>query len=350
MVINAENFFKPAASVCKTLFTFVFKTMKAAVRLLFLFALFALSPFENLAQENPGDVEGVTMLTLTPEEFLKLGVKVEDKRLFFYKEKPIEQMSFTIGREFTIPKEDLDAGKPGFTARFNVTTNGISIAEGSGKNQIQMLNTAPAHPLVITSYRNGKLLAMHWESKDSAMMKFVHKNADSFSKAKSLNSLLPLHTVLKDPKSKNFKEVDVILWYENKQELLDLIPQRFNSRTIVVNEVVDGKDNEVERISFLRNYDTWREQAGVIVKTHVYPNPIRDRKATIAFSVSEERVVTITLHDVFGRKLLDLVYPQLTPKGVYQRDIVLKDIAKGMYLISVQTDRGEQAVQRILVD
>ena len=322
--------------------------MKSLFQSLLLLSLLSLIPFQGRSQANSGDVEGVTMLTLTPEEFLKLGVKVEEKKLYFFKEKPIEQMSFTNGREFTIPKEDIDAEKPNFTARYNVATNGISFAENASKGAVQKLGLAPVAPLVITTYRNGKLLSMHWESKDSVMMKFIHKNADSFHKAKSLSSLLPLHTVLKDTKSRNFKEVDVILWYENNKELLALIPNQYkDSKKVIITTSLDSTKTIIEKLSF---YDTWREQAGAIVKTNVYPNPIRERKVTIDFTITDQRWVTITLHDVFGRKLLELVHSENFPAGNYQKDVVLQEIATGMYLISVQTDRGEQAIQRILVD
>lgn len=313
-----------------------------AFKTIFLAAIIActLFPFKSIAHDS-ASIPGVKLLTLTNEEFLKLGVKIEAKRLVFFKEMPIELARLPIGREITIPENDLVKGKPEIIAKFSVTTNGINAGDIAPQGEVKKLGIARITPVVMTSYRNQKLMAMYWESRDSASMKFIHANAQPFHNAKSFNSLIPLHTVLKDTNSKRFKEIDVVLWYEATPDLIALLPERFTKPLLkekTENLTSDGSETE------------YQPQYGALINTIVYPNPIGNQRATVGFSLSAERTITITLHDIFGRKLAELRTDQNLAPGSYSEDVVLKNIAKGIYLISIQTDRGEQAVQRVIVE
>ena len=57
----------------------------------------------------------------------------------------------------------------------------------------------------------------------------------------------------------------------------------------------------------------------------------------------------MTLHDLTGRFLRELVVENGKRPGDYQTRLSLEGIAQGAYLVAFRTDKGETAVQRIVV-
>jgi hypothetical protein len=92
-----------------------------------------------------------------------------------------------------------------------------------------------------------------------------------------------------------------------------------------------------------------RSQQGALKVQTVYPNPATDGGATLSYSLSEDRLLNVDLHDLTGTRLARLVSNARKRAGQGQVAFIFKDVAPGMYLLYVTTDKGETAVQRLVV-
>ena len=60
--------------------------------------------------------------------------------------------------------------------------------------------------------------------------------------------------------------------------------------------------------------------------------------------------MVITLHDINGNRLMELASAGNKSKGEHNISLSLGQVPSGIYLIAIQTERGEQAVQRLIVE
>ncbi len=88
---------------------------------------------------------------------------------------------------------------------------------------------------------------------------------------------------------------------------------------------------------------------GAVVSTNVYPNPTSDGGATIAFDLSEPRTLSVELLSLSGETVMQLADRVDRSSGSGQLAFPLNGVAPGMYLVSLTTEQGERAVQRLIV-
>jgi len=112
-------------------------------------------------------------------------------------------------------------------------------------------------------------------------------------------------------------------------------------------DVIDQPEVKAGGVTSLQ--ETWRETNGAVETTGVFPNPTSDGGATMSFTLAEDRNVNISLHDLTGAKVMDLVRNFPRKAGVGQLAFTLPGVTPGMYLVTLTTDRGERAVQRLIV-
>lgn len=112
-------------------------------------------------------------------------------------------------------------------------------------------------------------------------------------------------------------------------------------------DVIDQPEAKTGGVTSLQ--ETWRETNGAVETTGVFPNPTSDGGATMSFTLAEDRNVNISLHDLTGAKVLDLVRNSPRKAGTGQMAFTLPGVTPGMYLVTLTTDRGERAVQRLIV-
>lgn len=94
--------------------------------------------------------------------------------------------------------------------------------------------------------------------------------------------------------------------------------------------------------------DILRSASGAIVGTNVLPNPTTGR-AVLNFSLAHPRTISISLHDITGRRMREVVSDLSKQGGTYEANIDAGDLADGIYLVAITTDRGERAIQRVIV-
>ena len=78
-----------------------------------------------------------------------------------------------------------------------------------------------------------------------------------------------------------------------------------------------------------------------------FPNPASGT-VTVPYSLDQSRAVTIQLYDVTGREQKHIVKGQ-QPAGEYQENIAIMDLPAGLYFYRIQTESGQSATKRIVV-
>ena len=170
-----------------------------------------------------------------------------------------------------------------------------------------------------------------------------------------INKLLPVEIPLPNAKDKQgnvMKDFSFILWLSLDAETYELLPERlrrevkpeFDALTKTEGAVCGFSPNEDGE-----NYlDVWRTCAGAIEELNASPNPT-DGIVNLSFLLKENRNVTITVNDVFGKKVQDVVVNRRMNKGEILESFHLNAPEAGMYLVVVQTNAGEQAVHRVIL-
>lgn len=97
------------------------------------------------------------------------------------------------------------------------------------------------------------------------------------------------------------------------------------------------------------NLQEVRSQQGALSVKSVYPNPTSDGGATLSYDLREERHLSVDLVDLTGTRVAGLLADARKRPGQGQLAFAFGDVAPGMYLLRVTTDKGETAVQRIVI-
>lgn len=129
-----------------------------------------------------------------------------------------------------------------------------------------------------------------------------------------------------------------------------LIASRQQSIVIVLT-CADGSKRSIRprSSSTLPLQESSRSSQGAIASTGLYPNPATDGGATLSYVLSDDRTISVHLHDISGTPVQTLVEPTRRNAGKGQLAFTWSTLPKGIYLVVLSTDRGEQAVQRLII-
>ena len=97
-------------------------------------------------------------------------------------------------------------------------------------------------------------------------------------------------------------------------------------------------------------FDLCRLSFGAIKEMFIYPNPIQNYKFTMKINLNANRQIRVELHDILGKFLLNLANYELKEGEETLQISLNSEIKPGIYLISVTTEKGEQVVQKIIVN
>ncbi len=146
-------------------------------------------------------------------------------------------------------------------------------------------------------------------------------------------------------------EFDYIFWFDPTADIINKLPEdvqaRLEPELLALSET--SSICEAAAIAGEDSYlDVWRACSGSIENLKVYPNPTSG-KVNLNYELIDKRNVTVSLHDMFGNKIKTLQNSAATNMGEINKEFVLDGLEAGMYLIVVQTDKDEQAVQRVIL-
>lgn len=162
-----------------------------------------------------------------------------------------------------------------------------------------------------------------------------------------VNKLIPIEV----PIEENGDGFSFILWFDPTQDFLEKLPARVSylleDELEALRNTSDVCATPVKGDEAI--LDIWRSCSGAIENLHVFPNPA-DGNVNIQFNLTEKRDLRISLHDLYGKSIKTIDNYKTMAPGLIRKNIMLGDLAPGMYLIALESKSGEQAVQRIIVE
>ncbi|HZV12967.1 MAG TPA: T9SS type A sorting domain-containing protein, partial [Candidatus Kapabacteria bacterium] len=199
-----------------------------------------------------------------------------------------------------------------------------------------------------------------------------------------VNTLIPIlvrtgRTFTEHDRALGYMRPDLIFWYDPTPELLALLPDSLRAQLSMELAEADSAIHKVE-ISMLSNdsvgvelpeisappkisvpptnvtpdtnqakyFDLWRATSGAIISSLIYPNPTSGEFA-LQYTLTDARTVTATLHDITGHEI-QVLGRQSSAAGISTINARVQSVAPGIYLIALTTDKGEQAVQRVIIE
>ena len=185
----------------------------------------------------------------------------------------------------------------------------------------------------------------------------LNKELESVEKRLSakLNTLVPVlirkGTVVTRNEVEN-RDYDngVIMWFE---------PEYYWKQVADPNstyEVVFGKDvklvNGTSHLATIAQDKQSDASKQVVSNATVYPNPVRSTmgKTNVQYTLSQPRTVAFSIHDILGKKVVDCGSLAERPAGTYNFELNVANVPAGIYLVVITTDKGEQSIQRIVIE
>jgi len=178
---------------------------------------------------------------------------------------------------------------------------------------------------------------------------------DDINKYMQINKLIPIRISAADydnTESNNPKAFSFIFWFDATTEFIRQLPERIRSELetelSTLQSTTDICANEA-KAGEKKYFDIWRSCSGAVENLTVFPNPTSGN-INISYSLTDSRTTTVAVHDLSGRTIYELASRQSKQPGEVKEMYRLNNIDPGVYLISIKTDKGEKAVQRIIVE
>jgi len=118
--------------------------------------------------------------------------------------------------------------------------------------------------------------------------------------------------------------------------------QSIRIRTMITSDRCNSIKADIQELT--------RPSNGALSDATVFPNPAKNGSATLSFTLREERTVSVALVDLSGTTVADLARSQRLTSGERQIPLTLTGVAAGMYVVRMQTDKGEMLTKRIIVE
>jgi hypothetical protein len=342
----------------------------------------------NRARETSADtalnINGIGALELTPQELAQLGIEVTSTGLRLFAEEKYNATDPRITKQ--LYRLGYDTTQPEFIKRYNIQIDTFSVelntvtnptqnrysrivpiaiynqytmSESREGSHLSYFNRSPLLTELITNY-HGSADAMKNEvftinspkSISEAQQGMLHKSPLA-------SKLIPIHVRMGNqliPGTTRQRGADIYLWYYPTHEFIAALPDRY--RNTLQEELEALADVEADRMKSSEACQCLpggptvlgicRLSSGAVTSASLFPNPAQG-STTLQFRLTQPRYVTITLNDLSGRYLRTLESGQELNMGDYPVALKLGEVQSGTYLVVVRTDRGEQAVQRLIV-
>ena len=201
-------------------------------------------------------------------------------------------------------------------------------------------------PAIIDTF---SLFIINIKSKDSVInnnddKKLANMSFDLFDY--NINELIPIEI------SFDGVNTDFIVWYEATDDFLSKLPtkikEKINPELIALTEQNDHCENEpIEKKETVM--DVWSGCSGAIKEMKVFPNPTTSN-SNVEFELQDSRVISIALFDLSGKLIKNVKSGMSLGKGNAKELLNLSGVNPGLYYVVVQSEKGEQALQRIIIE
>lgn len=254
-----------------------------------------------LTSGNEIILESINYLKLNKKELQKIGVRFEDESIIFQSK----------NKKYTQ----------------KITSNGSTYSVGTDEDFAQF--PPNPYPVAMTDTLGHRF--------------FVHRTiVEKDSLSKIMNILVPVRINLNEVIPPN-QDV-MICWYYPTEDFLNALPEEIGNELKSEVEVINN-DSQVPAKS-CTYYEVCKSTLQ-LDNFKLYPNPA-SYSVSIEFNLGEEVEGSISIVNIVGARLKTLVPNStfLSGRNTYQMD--LSGITPGIYLISVNTDKGFKT-QRLIV-
>lgn len=162
----------------------------------------------------------------------------------------------------------------------------------------------------------------------------------------NINELIPIEISFDGVKT------DFIVWYEAKEDFLKKLPinllEKINPELAAISEQAQHCDNApIEKDNTVM--DVWSGCSGAIKEMKVYPNPATSN-SNVEFDLDDNRIISIAVYDLSGKLIKSVKSGMALDKGNNNRPLNLTGVNPGLYYVVVKSEKGEQALQRIIIE
>ncbi|TAL69751.1 MAG: T9SS type A sorting domain-containing protein [Bacteroidetes bacterium] len=303
------------------------------------------------------NVKGIQMIELSNDELAAIGIKIESNAwhgggISYYekfKGNNLKLCTLHVEGGLTIDGKEYSLNNTENKSLNCLPTSIKMITDNAGNRRI-------------TWFKDDSIFSKNENSIDSISdvynkkyFKQINKNLDDYLK---VNKLISIEVYMgKNLNKDNFNRNDdyaFILWFEPTTEFIEKLPEKYRNK---INNEIDAIKDETNNCQILPKtiageepfFDVWRACNGAIEKLNLYPNPTSE-KINVEFNLKSERQIRIIMNDLSGVKILELMNSTMLVAGTYTKSFYLHNVQPGLYLISVISDCGEQAVQRVIVE
>jgi hypothetical protein len=245
-------------------------------------------------------LDPINVLNLNKEDLQKIGVKIDSEGVIFQ----------TINKKYT-----LKIGKHG--------------TYSAGNDEDSNVFPPNPYPVLMTDTLGRRL---YIEGSIS--------NIDTVSKI--MNILVPVRMNLNEFVSQN--QETIICWYYPTQEFLNALPEKTGKE--LKSELLYIRDDAKAKSPFCNYFEVCKSSLK-LDNFKLYPNPA-SYSVSIEFENPEEVIGSISIINMAGLKLRQLLPDIRFSAGHNYYQMNLSGISPGIYLISVNTKRGFKT-QRLIV-
>lgn len=198
-----------------------------------------------------------------------------------------------------------------------------------------------------------KMIEKEWIKKDTdkthmAFAKKISGKIDNFvnkiSDYVNINKLIPVNVYVDNKK--------YIFWYEPTDEFVNALPDSISEKIKPEIQALKERNNVCEAKAIAGEdtyFDVWRACAGAVENLQVYPNPAKDY-VNLSFSLTKDRYVNVSINDLNGNRVKAIAKHIPFKYGINNYKVDLSGLTRGMYLMVLETEEGEQAVQRLIIE
>ncbi|MDB5033951.1 MAG: conserved repeat domain protein [Chlorobi bacterium] len=302
---------------------------------------------------TPVDISGVKLIELTPEELAHLGAKADTAGVWIF----VNQGAAASATQYSmygtlLSPEHVTAKSMGVTP-LSIPPTLVTDDHGAWRG---MSFDGDA----VDSALSARIAALPADAPERYDLQMELLKEGEEGVEKSLNTLMPIivrtgHPFTKADSLSGHWRPDCILWIRPTPELLAALPEPI--RTKIEKELIAAHklDDSLLHIAAVPSVtgeqpylDILRTTSGAILNTSIFPNPALDR-ATLHYRLAQSRTISVTLHDIRGARIRQLIAEHTVGEGDESLNIELGNLPAGVYLISISSDKGEHAVQRLVI-
>ncbi len=160
--------------------------------------------------------------------------------------------------------------------------------------------------------------------------------------------LVDLFIPIKIPLSEyvNGISYDEIYWYNPTDDFIDLLPDRIKYQLKDEKDWIINKSQSESDTKTCTFFEICRSTLQ-IDNLKVYPNPAKDQ-VTVEFSSKEDLVGNITITNMAGVQILELMEKTQMKTGTNNFYVDISELPSGLFIISINTDKGFKT-QRLII-